>query len=64
MMYVCAYPHIASPQSMPPDKNRYQATSVTSLPKEEYELSDMDRHVESCPRKNSPLETDLARLSQ
>ena len=28
------------------------------------ELSDMDRHVESCPRKNSPLETDLAQLSQ
>ena len=27
-------------------------------------LSDMDRHVESCPRKNSPLETDLAQLSQ
>ena len=23
------------------------------------ELSDMERHVESCPRKNSPLETDL-----
>ena len=28
------------------------------------ELSDIDRHVESCPRKNSPLETDLAQLSQ
>ena len=55
---------IASPQSRPPDENRYQATSVTSLPKEAYELSDMGHHVESCPRKNSPLETDLAQLSQ
>ena len=28
------------------------------------ELSDMDHHVKSCPKKNSPLETDLAQLSQ
>ena len=30
----------------------------------EGKLSNMDQHVESCPRKNSPLETDLAQLSQ
>ena len=30
----------------------------------EGELSDRDRHVESCLRKNSPLETDLAQLSR
>ena len=28
------------------------------------ELSDKEHHVESCPRKNSPLETDLPQLSQ
>ena len=28
------------------------------------ELFNMDHHVESCLRKNSPLETDLAQLSQ
>ena len=30
----------------------------------EGEISSIDHHVESCPRKNSPLETDLAQLPQ